>query len=320
MSGFPDLAGRIVVITGASSGIGRAATVAFAGEGAHLVLAARALEPLEQLAGECERLGTRAIAVSTDVRDESAVQALAQRAVDEFGRIDVWVNIAGVIAYGRFEEIPSDIFRAVLECNLHGQIHGARAALKEFRGNERGVLINMCSVWGRVTSPDVSAYVASKFAVRAFSQCLRLELSDSPNISVATMLPQAVDTPIFDHAANMRGRPVRPIPPLVAPEQVAAGIVQCARSPKAEVTWARAGRALELAYTLTPRLFMRFASGAFAAGSFGRGTAPVSMGNLLQSTVDARSISGGWRAHRQRSLARALFAATTGAVRGKLSD
>ena len=145
-------------------------------------------------------MGAAAIALPTDVRDEAAVQALARASVERFGALDVWVNCAGVIAYGRFEEVPAEIFRAVIETNLFGQVHGARAALEHFRAQGSGVLVNLASVWGRVTTPDVSAYATSKFAVRAFSECLRHELRDVPGIDVATILPQAVDTPIFAHA------------------------------------------------------------------------------------------------------------------------
>jgi NAD(P)-dependent dehydrogenase (short-subunit alcohol dehydrogenase family) len=107
-----DLSGAVVVLTGASSGIGRAAALSFARCGSRLVLAARSPEPLEAVAAEC---GNGALAVVTDVRDEAAVRALAERAVERFGRLDVWVNSAGVIAYGRFEDVPSDVFRAVIE-------------------------------------------------------------------------------------------------------------------------------------------------------------------------------------------------------------
>jgi NAD(P)-dependent dehydrogenase (short-subunit alcohol dehydrogenase family) len=184
-----DLANCVVVITGASSGIGRAAAYLFADEGSRLVLAARAERPLNDVAAECERRGTRAAAVPTDVRDEDAVERLAQAAVERFGRLDVWVSGAGVMAYGHFEEVPAEIFRAVIETNLLGQVHGARSALRRFREQHSGVLINMSSVWGRVSAPDVSAYVTSKFAVRAFSECLRQGLRAEPNIDVATMLP-----------------------------------------------------------------------------------------------------------------------------------
>jgi NAD(P)-dependent dehydrogenase (short-subunit alcohol dehydrogenase family) len=129
----------------------------FAREGSRLVLAARSAGPLSTLAEEIEGMGAAAIAVPTDVRDEAAVQALARAAVERFGALDVWVNCAGVIAYGRFEEVPGEVFRAVIETNLFGQVHGARAALGRFRAQGSGVLVNLGSVWGRVTTPDVSA-------------------------------------------------------------------------------------------------------------------------------------------------------------------
>jgi NAD(P)-dependent dehydrogenase (short-subunit alcohol dehydrogenase family) len=168
-----DLSQSVVVVTGASSGFGRATALGFAREGSALVLAARGEPPLHQLAGECEALGTQTLVVPTDVRVEAQVQALADRALERFGHFEVWVNNAGVIAYGPFRDVPSEVFRAVIETNLMGQVHGARAALAVFTRQRDGVLINMSSVWGRATTPDVSAYVTSKFAIRAFSECLR---------------------------------------------------------------------------------------------------------------------------------------------------
>jgi NAD(P)-dependent dehydrogenase (short-subunit alcohol dehydrogenase family) len=313
-----DLQGSVVVLTGASSGVGRAAAHAFAREGARLVLAARALEPLERVGAECRALGADVRVLSTDVRDEAAVRRLAACALEGFGAIDTWVNGAGVIAYGPFDAIPSDVFRAVIETNLMGQVHGARAALAQFRRQGQGVIINLCSVWGRVTSPQVSAYVTSKFAVRAFSECLRQELRDLPRIDVATILPQAVDTPIFDRAANYAGRRVRPLPPLLDPRTVADGIVRCARSPKREVTYARSGRLLELLQTVTPRLYQRVMPPVFVAGSFGSPTAPPGSGATLQAGAADHAVSGHWRSERRASLVASMTAAAGGLLRGAL--
>lgn len=305
----------VVVITGASSGIGRAAAHEFARRGSRLALAARSADALQAVAAECESLGASALPVVTDVRDEPAVQSLAERAQARFGRVDVWVNCAGVMAYGRFEAVPSEVFRGVLETNLFGQVHGARAALACFRRNGSGVLINMASVWGRVTTPDVSAYVTSKFAIRAFSECLREELRAEPHIDVATMLPQAVDTPIFAHAANYSGREPRPVPPLVDPREVAEGIVRCAESPKPEVTYRRVGRALELLHSLAPRLYERVLPATFEAGNYASRPCPSSPGEVLAPTAAPRGVDGGWR-RRRRELGRAFLAAVRGAGRG----
>jgi short-subunit dehydrogenase len=300
-----DLSKCAVVITGASSGIGRAAAHEFARCGSDLVLAARAADPLEAAAGECRELGVQALAVPTDVRDEAAVEELARRAEEAFDRLDVWVNGAGVMAYGRFEQVPSEVFRAVIETNLMGQVHGTRAALRRFRRQRSGVVVNMASVWGRVTSPEVSAYVASKFAVRAFSESVRQELRDLPDVDVTTMLPQAVDTPIFENAANYSGRRVRPIPPLIEPEEVARGIVLCAQSPKREVTYSRVGRLAELAHSIAPGLYNRLLPPAFEAGNYGQEPAEIGPGALIQP-ADNGGVTGGWKQERRTELRRAL--------------
>lgn len=281
------LAHAVVVITGASSGIGRATALNMASRGARLVLAARGESELERAARECTGAGAEAIAVPTDVTDEPAVRALAERAVERFGRIDVWVNNAGVILYGRFEDTPGDAFRRVVDTNLFGQLHGARAALAQFRRqDDGGVLINLGSVWGRVTSPYVSAYVVSKFAIRAFSECLRQELADSPHIHVVTILPQAVDTPIFRRPGNFSGREVRRLPFARRPEDIAQRIVWCAEDPKREVTDRRFGRLLELLTAIAPRVWSGLAPRLFGRLALDDRAAAPSYGNLFEPVHD----------------------------------
>jgi NAD(P)-dependent dehydrogenase (short-subunit alcohol dehydrogenase family) len=314
--------GSVVVITGATSGIGRAAALNFAGRGGRLVLAARSERELQRLVQECGSLGAQAIAVQTDVAEEAQVEGLAATAVEEFGGVDTWANLAGLIAYGTFEDIPSESFRRIIEVNLMGQVHGSRAALPRLRERGGGVLINMSSVWGRVTSPLVSPYVVSKHAARAFSECLRHELQKEDEISVVTMTPQAVDTPIFDHSANYIGRRVVPIPPVIDPTKVAEGVVACAESPKREVNWGRAGRALEVLYAIAPRLYCRVVPGIFMRGSFLEDEAPRHDGTLFGADYHA-AIYGGWGTRRRRDLARAAGRALQGlglGLAGRSSD
>ena len=307
----------VVAITGASSGIGRAAALRLARRGAALALCARSEPALAEVASECEELGAEILHRALDVADEEAVEAFAAATVERFGRLDVWVNNAGAITYGGFEEIPSEVFRQVVETNLMGQVHGSRAALRRFRAQESGVLINMSSVWGRVSTPQVSPYIVSKNAVRALSECLAGELAGAGDIHVATMAPQAVDTPIFDHGGTYSGRRVRPIPPVLDPEEVARGIELCAENPKREVNYGRAGRLLQILYSVAPSLYRRLAHGAFVQGSWGAASAEPGPGNVLRST-GPHAIAGGWRAHRRPLLRRAFLDATAGAVAGLL--
>src|SRR3954468_1579317 len=254
-----DLSKSVVVITGASSGIGRATALAFASAGADVVLAARRQAPLREAAAECEQRGARALAVPTDMRDEAAVKRLADSAVERFGGIDVWVNNAGVTLLARFEDAPSELWREVLEVNLFGYANGARAAIPHLRARGGGAIVNVGSVNSRVGAPYASAYVASKFAVRGFAECLRDELR-SEGIDVCTIMPASIDTPLFQHAANFAGRPIKPLRPVLRPERVAAAIVRCAQRPRREGVLGFSGRQLVVLHDLALPLFERVMS------------------------------------------------------------
>lgn len=306
-----------MVVTGASSGIGRATALRFARRGSRLGLCAREPEALAAAATECEAAGAAGVLHrALDVGEEAAVEDFAAAVEERFGRIDVWVNDAGVIAYGSFLEIPSAVFAKVIQTNLLGQVHGARAALRRFAAQEQGVLINVSSVWGRVSSPDVSPYVASKSAVRAFSECLRGELRHLPDVHVTSVAPQAVDTPIFDNAADYSGQQVRAIPPVLSPEQVAEGIEACAEKPRRQISYGRAGRVLEVMHAAAPPLYRRFAHPAFVGGTFGAGSHRRGPGNVLAPT-GAHAIEGGWRRARRGTLRRAFIGALAAALRGR---
>lgn len=289
---IPD---SVVVITGASSGIGRATALAFARRQATVVLAARRERPLRELATECERLGGRALAVPTDMTDEVAVQTLARRAVDRFGRIDVWINNAAVTLLSRFEESPPDAYRRVIETNLFGYIYGARAALPRFREQGSGILINNISVFGAIGGPYESAYVTAKFGIRGLSQSLRQELRDAPDIHVCTVLPESVDTPLFQHAANYTGRAVKPLSPVIAAEKVAGVMLDLVEEPRREVMVGAGGRLLTLFHTLAPSLTERAMAALVERDHFQDRSAPPTMGNLFEPMPEWTSVSGGWK-------------------------
>ncbi|MBI4497432.1 MAG: SDR family oxidoreductase [Chloroflexi bacterium] len=292
----------VVVITGASSGIGRAAALAFARHGATVVAAARRELPLQEVATACENLGGRALVAPTDTADEPSVQELARRAIENFGRIDVWVNNAAVTLFARFEESPPDAYRRVLETNLFGYIHGARAALPYFREQGSGILINVASVVGVIGQPYTSAYVASKFAIRGLSASLRMETLDAPDIHVCTVLPASIDTPLFQHAANYTGRAVRPMSPVYAADHVAAAIVRLAEAPQREVFVGNAGRLLGLLHSVAPGLAERLLARQVDRSHFQERSAPPTPGNLFRPMPEWTSVSGGWRAPTGRAL------------------
>jgi short-subunit dehydrogenase len=173
-----NYAEKVVVITGASSGFGRGTALKFAEAGASVVVAARRDDLLEGLAAECEACGGKALVVPTDVSIPDEVEELCNQALQTFGRIDVWVNNAGVGAIGRFDEVPLDVHLQLINTNLLGTISGSYFAMKHFRQQGAGVLINIASVIGKVPAPYYSSYAASKHGVVGLSAALRQELSE----------------------------------------------------------------------------------------------------------------------------------------------
>ncbi|MFU8816318.1 MAG: SDR family oxidoreductase [Pseudomonadales bacterium] len=285
----------VVVITGASSGIGRASAHAFARQGATVVLAARRREALDATLEECKRYGGRGLVVPTDVGQSEQVDRLAQAAVDNYERIDVWVNNAAVTLFGRLEEIPRDDYEQVLRTNLLGYVNGSRAALRQFREQGAGRLINVASMVGHAGQPFVSAYVSSKWAIRGLTECLRMELADARDIAACTVLPASIDTPIFQHAGNYIGKPIKAMQPVYPPEQVAAAIVRVARSPRREVLVGNAGRAMALLRTLLPALGERMMRRQVETDHFAAGPpVDVGSGNLFQPASGTGAVRGGW--------------------------
>ncbi|WP_026929757.1 SDR family oxidoreductase [Glycomyces tenuis] len=312
--------GAVVVITGASSGIGKATALAFAKEGASLMLAARRKTALEDTVAACEALDAPATAVEVDVTDADAVDGLADAAVRRFGSLDVWVNNAAVTMFSPFLEMPPEDLRRLVDVNVFGYVNGARAALPWMREQGSGVLINVSSIATEAPRPYTSAYDMSKAAIRSLSASLRgeLMLEGEPGVHVCTVLPATVDTPIFDHAANRTGRAVRPMPPVSSPQRVARAIVKTAKSPRREVLAGTGARQLAMMRKRAPGLTERLMAGKVDRRHLSRKrSAEDTDGNLYEPSAEDASATGGWGGRRrtaQRGIAMAAAAGLAGAL------
>jgi len=257
---MPSLRNKVVVLTGASSGFGRGAAIEFAKRGAKLVLAARRKNLLKDVADECKRRGSKALVVETDVSNREDVEALAEAAIGKFDRIDIWVNNAGVATIGRFDEIPMDEHEQVIETNLLGTMYGTQAALRQFREQGSGTLINIGSYLSKGSSPYHASYVASKHAVRGLGMAIRQELEangEDDRIHVCTIMPTSMDTPFFEHAGQHTGHRVQPIDPVYDPQLVIDAIVRVAMHPQDEVMVGRSAKVASFLGKVMPGLLER---------------------------------------------------------------
>jgi len=240
------------VITGASSGIGAATAVAFARQGAQLVLGARGREGLDDIARRCREAGGLAEVHMVDVTDADAVAAFAAKARDALGTIDLWFSDVGVGVVGKYLDVPVEDHRQVIETNLVSHMHDAHAVLPIFLRQGHGIWVNMISLGGYVTTPYSAAYAASKFGLRGFSAALRGELHDHPHIHVCDVYPTFVDTPGFAHAGNYTGAKLSYPPGVLAPETVADAVVKLAHKPRATTVVGMPALALKLSEFANP--------------------------------------------------------------------
>ena len=246
---------QVVAVVGASSGIGRETALRFAQRGAKVVVSARSEEGLQTLVDEIRRMGGQATAVPADVTDFAQVQAVADRAAAEYGRLDTWVHAAAVAVYATFEQTTPEEFKRVIDVNLTGQAYGAMAALPHLRREGRGALIHVSSIEAKRAFPYHSAYAASKHGIDGFLEALRVELQrEGVPISVTNVMPASINTPLFNKARTKIGVKPMPAPPIYQPSTVADVILYAAEHPSRDLIAGGAGRAIILNQRISPRM------------------------------------------------------------------
>jgi short-subunit dehydrogenase len=254
--------------------------------------------------------------VPTDVTDAAAMAELARKTVDTFGRIDVWINNAGVGLFGPFTHAPIEAHRRVVETNLIGAMNGAAATLPYFLEQHSGVLITNVSIGGFVPVPFAAAYTAGKFGLRGFMASLRQELVNEADIHVCSIFPAVVDTPGFQHGANVSDADLKPTPPIFPPEKIAAVMVNLALHPRDETSVGWPVPFARLGYGVAPLLTERVIGLVFRTLLRRAPRAPRRLGNLAEPSKGLMAPRGGWLrppSRKQRAARSVAFASLIGA-------
>jgi NAD(P)-dependent dehydrogenase (short-subunit alcohol dehydrogenase family) len=291
---------RTALITGASSGIGRATALLLAGQGLNVVLVSRSAEVLEEVARACEAVGGRAMVAVADVRDADAVDRAFAAGVERFGVVDAVVHSAAALAYGRFDEVPGEVFDQAVATTLGGTIHVARSALQVFRAQgDRGSLVVVGSLLGKMVAPYMSSYAVPKWAVQGLVRTLQVEARTTPGITISLVTPGGVNTPIYDQAGTYVGRHGRPPPPVYAAEAVARAVARAVDRPRREINVGLANRLVVLGFRLLPALFDVLVDPLMKVAALSRTKAGPTPGNVIDPNPGGERINGRWRALRR---------------------
>ncbi len=297
-----DLSEKTIVVTGASSGIGRGSAIELARAGARVVAVARRGDVLEALVGEIRGIGGQAIPVVADVSSAQDVAAIVAETGESFGRIHVWINNVGIGAIGYFWEVPLIDHARIVEVNLTGVINGAHVAINHFREHGSGVLVNIGSVESEVPLALQSSYAATKAAVHSLSRSLEQELAlagRSRLIRVATLMPWAIDTPWWVHAANYTGRAPR-MALLDDPRRVVAAIVQACADPHGSQPVGWKARIANASHHILPKTTERLSALLLQRELAKAGHAPHTAGSIHRTTPEGTAVNGGVRQRMRR--------------------
>ena len=287
---------QVALITGASSGIGRATAIELAGRGARLVLVARGRESLDEAALEVHAAGAEAVLVRpADVTDEDAIRVAVDDAVAEFGRLDVVVHAAQVMAYGRIEDVPREVYEQVVDVALHGTAVVARAALPLFRKQGAGHLVVVNSLLGNIAAPLMGSYVAAKWGQLGLIRVLQQETRDEPGISVSAVQPGGVDTPIYVQGATWTGSTGRPPPPVYSPQRVARAVLSTLDRPRRIVQAGLFNHVITAGFRLVPGVFDVLVGPLLQRMAIANDHVPPTEGNVFESMPAGNATEGRWR-------------------------
>ena len=246
---------QVVAIVGASSGIGRETALQFAKKGAKVVVAARSQSGLESLVSEIKLFGGESVAIVADVSEFDQVKAIADKAVEVYGRLDTWVHSAATGVLAPFDQITPEEFKRVIDVNLTGQAYGAMAALPHLKKEGRGALIHISSVEARRSIPLQSPYSASKHGVEGMLDSLRVELQhEGWPISVTNILPSVINTPFYNKVRTKLGVKPTGVPPYYQPSIVAEAILYVAEHPTRDFIVGDVGKVLDIMQRISPVL------------------------------------------------------------------
>ncbi len=276
----------VVLVTGASSGIGAATALALAGRSARLVLVSRSAPALERVQRRCVEAGGEVHVMVGDVTDKDQVQAAVEEAVRRWGRLDVCVSSAAVMSYGTHVQTPREVFDEVVAVNLLGAANVARSALITFRRQQSGTLVVVGSLLGRVPVPLAGPYVTSKWGLRGLVRVLQQENRDLPGVHVVSVAPGAVRTPIYRQAATYLGRHGAPPPPVTTPERVARVVLTAVDRPgrrerDADALGGLLNKAMSTAHVMVPGLYDVLVGPLMSRFGTGRTPQPDTDGNVF---------------------------------------
>lgn len=279
------------LIVGGSSGIGLASARELIDRDYTVVLMARDAGRLQAVADE---LGAGTTIATADVLDARAVTAAVQEVVDRHGVLDVVVHAAQVMAYGRIEEVPAEVFERTVETATHGTANLARAVLPVFRRQGRGSFIVVNSLLGHIVVPEMGTYVTAKWAQLAMIRTMQLETRDVAGIHISEVSPGAIDTPIYDQAANYTGRTPAPPAPVLAPSVMGRAVADCIENPQRHVDVGRVNKIATLGFRMLPWVYDAIVGPLAQIAVFRGSDVPSSDGNVLAPSPEGEGERGGW--------------------------